>query len=59
MRSTLKEVKSDVPIPYGIYSIPEISYVGLNEEELTERNVPYETGVARYREIARGPDLRR
>lgn len=45
---------SDVPLPYGIYSIPEISYVGQNEQELTERGVPYETGIARYREIARG-----
>ncbi|MCI5065347.1 Si-specific NAD(P)(+) transhydrogenase [bacterium] len=41
-------------IPYGIYSIPEISYVGKNEDELTSEGVPYETGVARYREIARG-----
>lgn len=45
---------SEVPLPYGIYSIPEISYVGLNEEELTEQGVPYETGTARYKEIARG-----
>jgi NAD(P) transhydrogenase len=44
----------DVPLPYGIYAIPEISLVGSNEEELTEKGVPYETGVARYREIARG-----
>lgn len=44
----------EIPLPYGIYSIPEISYVGQNEEELTERGVPYETGIARYREIARG-----
>ncbi|MCB0317285.1 MAG: Si-specific NAD(P)(+) transhydrogenase [Bdellovibrionales bacterium] len=44
----------DAPLPYGIYSIPEISYVGLNEAELTEQGIPYETGVARYREIARG-----
>jgi NAD(P) transhydrogenase len=41
-------------IPYGIYSIPEISYIGKNEEELTSEGIPYETGVARYREIARG-----
>jgi len=40
--------------PYGIYTIPEISYVGRNEEELTEQNVPYEVGKASYREIARG-----
>lgn len=44
----------EVPLPYGIYAIPEISLVGSNEEELTEKGVPYETGVARYREIARG-----
>jgi NAD(P) transhydrogenase len=41
-------------LPYGIYTIPEISMVGRNEDELTEEGVPYETGVARYREIARG-----
>ncbi len=40
--------------PYGIYTIPEMSYVGRNEEELTEQNVPYEVGKASYREIARG-----
>jgi NAD(P) transhydrogenase len=40
--------------PYGIYTIPEISYVGRNEEELTAANVPYEVGKANYREIARG-----
>jgi NAD(P) transhydrogenase len=43
--------------PYGIYSIPEISMVGETEEALTEKKVPYETGVARYREIARGQIL--
>jgi NAD(P) transhydrogenase len=40
--------------PYGIYSIPEISMVGKNEEELTLEGVPYEIGKARYKEIARG-----
>lgn len=39
--------------PIGIYTIPEISYVGKNEAQLTEEKVPYETGVARYRESAR------
>jgi len=43
--------------PFGIYSIPEISMVGRNEGELTEAGVPYEIGVARYREIARGAIL--
>lgn len=41
-------------MPYGIYTIPEISMVGRNEVELTEAQTPYEVGVARYREIARG-----
>ena len=40
--------------PYGIYTIPEISYVGQNEEQLTAAGIPYEVGIARYREIARG-----
>lgn len=40
--------------PYGIYTIPEISMVGRNEEELTQKGVPYEVGKALYREIARG-----
>ncbi len=40
--------------PYGIYSIPEIAYIGKNEEELTAESVAYETGVARYRDIAKG-----
>lgn len=40
--------------PYGIYTIPEISTVGRNEEDLTEQGIPYEIGKAQYREIARG-----
>jgi NAD(P) transhydrogenase len=40
--------------PYGIYTIPEISTVGRNEEELTQQGIPYEVGKAQYREIARG-----
>jgi NAD(P) transhydrogenase len=43
--------------PIGIYAIPEISMVGAPEHELTRAKVPYETGVARYREIARGQIL--
>jgi NAD(P) transhydrogenase len=43
--------------PFGIYSIPEIAWVGSTEEDLTAKGVPYETGVARYREIARGQIL--
>jgi NAD(P) transhydrogenase len=40
--------------PYGIYTIPEISFIGRTEEQLTEDDVPYEVGLAYYREIARG-----
>src|SRR5205823_8669528 len=40
--------------PYGIYTIPEIEFIGKAEEQLTDEDVPYEVGVAYYREIARG-----
>jgi NAD(P) transhydrogenase len=40
--------------PIGIYTIPEVSYVGATEAELTKDAVPYEFGVSRYRELARG-----
>jgi len=40
--------------PYGIYTIPEISFVGATEEALTSKGVPYEIGKAAYREVARG-----
>jgi len=40
--------------PIGIYTIPEVSYIGRTEDELTEQRVPFEVGVSRYRELARG-----
>jgi NAD(P) transhydrogenase len=40
--------------PYGIYTIPEISFVGQTEQRLTENGIPYEIGKAPYRECARG-----
>jgi NAD(P) transhydrogenase len=40
--------------PVGIYAIPEVSMVGATEEDLTRQKIPYETGIARYKEIARG-----
>ena len=43
--------------PIGLYAIPEISMVGETEEELTRNRVPYETGIAHYKEIARGQIL--
>jgi NAD(P) transhydrogenase len=49
------DVKSDpAGYPYGIYTIPQISFIGKTEEQLTDTDVPYEVGVAYYREIARG-----
>lgn len=40
--------------PYGIYAIPEISMVGKTEDQLTTAGIPYEAGIAQYRELARG-----
>ncbi|MGH9607168.1 MAG: Si-specific NAD(P)(+) transhydrogenase [Terracidiphilus sp.] len=40
--------------PFGIYTIPEISFIGKTEEQLTDEDVPYEVGMAYYREVARG-----
>ena len=41
-------------LPIGVYTIPEISFVGKTEEELTADRVPYEIGISRWRELARG-----
>ncbi|MDP9840884.1 Si-specific NAD(P)(+) transhydrogenase [Streptosporangium lutulentum] len=40
--------------PIGIYTIPEISFIGRTEDELTQSHVPFEVGISRYRELARG-----
>ena len=40
--------------PYGVYSIPEISMVGKTEAQLTDAGIPYEAGIAQYKELARG-----
>lgn len=50
----LECLKESIPLTYGIYTIPEIALVGETEGSLTEKQIPYETGVARYKEIARG-----
>lgn len=41
-------------LPYGLYTIPEVSMVGQTEQQLTAERVPYEVGVCSFREIARG-----
>ena len=40
--------------PYGIYAVPEISTCGFTEEEVIERKIPYECGIAHFRETSRG-----
>jgi NAD(P) transhydrogenase len=40
--------------PIGIYSLPEVSFIGKTEDELTADCIPFEVGVSRYRELARG-----
>jgi NAD(P) transhydrogenase len=40
--------------PYGIYSVPEMSTVGLSEQEVQTRGIAYECGIARFRETSRG-----
>ncbi|SPF55029.1 putative soluble pyridine nucleotide transhydrogenase [Candidatus Sulfopaludibacter sp. SbA4] len=50
----LKIQSNPATYPYGIYTIPEISFTGKTEEQLTEEDVPYEVGVSYYRETARG-----
>ena len=44
-------------LPYGVYTIPEIAMIGQTEEQLTAATIPYETGVARYEELAKAEML--
>jgi len=44
-------------IPYGIYTIPEMSMVGRTEQELTADRVPYEIGLSKFEELAKGQML--
>jgi NAD(P) transhydrogenase len=41
-------------VPYGIYTIPEISMVGSTEQQLTAARIPYEVGLANFGELAKG-----
>ena len=50
----IRAARTSDPMPIGIYTIPEISFVGRTEEELTSESIPYEIGISRYRELARG-----
>lgn len=40
--------------PYGIYSVPEVSMVGMTEQELKAKGITYEVGIARFSETSRG-----
>lgn len=40
--------------PYGIYSVPEMSTIGMTEDEMVQRGIPYECGTCRFRETSRG-----
>jgi NAD(P) transhydrogenase len=51
------EAHASAELPFGIFSIPEIAFVGRTERELTDAAVPYEVGVSYYRELARGQIL--
>ena len=50
----LRDRTFDMPLPYGVYTIPEISMIGMTEQQLSQARVPYETGVARFSEVERG-----
>ncbi|MFN8392240.1 MAG: Si-specific NAD(P)(+) transhydrogenase [Bdellovibrionota bacterium] len=50
----LQENSMEIPLPFGIYSIPEIAMVGATEMELRATKTPYEYGIARFSEIERG-----
>jgi NAD(P) transhydrogenase len=52
----LLDIREDL-FPFGIYAVPEISVVGKTEEQLREDNIPYESGIARFRETSRGQIL--
>ncbi len=40
--------------PYGIYAVPEMSTVGMTEEQVRADGIGYESGIARFRETSRG-----
>lgn len=50
----VKRADTSKTLPYGIYTVPEISMVGKTEQELTAGKIPYEFGAAKYEELAKG-----
>ena len=49
--------EDDHVFPFGIYAVPEMSVIGKTEEELNAAKIPYECGIARFRETSRGQIL--
>ncbi|NUN08138.1 MAG: Si-specific NAD(P)(+) transhydrogenase [Ignavibacteriaceae bacterium] len=41
-------------LPYGIYTVPEVSMIGLTEEDARKKGIDYCTGSARYSDMPRG-----
>jgi NAD(P) transhydrogenase len=50
----LRDKGFELPLPYGVYTIPEIGMIGKTEQQLSKEKVPYETGIARFHEVERG-----
>lgn len=50
----INDQASELPLPYGIYAIPEIAMVGQTEKQLVDERIPYEFGIARFNELERG-----
>ncbi len=44
-------------LPYGIYTVPEVSMIGITEDAAIEKKIPYLVGRARYADLARGKIL--
>jgi len=49
-----QDASMNIPLPFGIYAIPEIAMVGSTEAELRATKTPYEYGIARFSELERG-----
>ncbi|MBT5228680.1 MAG: Si-specific NAD(P)(+) transhydrogenase [Methylococcales bacterium] len=49
----LENEEMPTDLPFGIWTIPSIAMVGANEEELTDKSIPYEVGIAHFKEVAR------
>lgn len=46
--------KLSTHLPYGIYTIPEVSTAGVTENEAKKENLSYEIGIAKHQNMPRG-----